>query len=53
MKYARTTKDNLCDTCAQSYATCHAYEDIVEYGDGLDGNNVIACEHYLEEAQHD
>lgn len=38
--------ENLCDTCLLSVPECQPDEGLMEYGDGLGGDNVIACDAY-------
>ena len=43
---ARSSKDNLCDSCQFCIGDCDA-EDI-EFGDGKGNDNVIGCDSYRE-----
>lgn len=43
MRLLRTldVKDNLCDSCSQSFAECDP--DCIEFGNGVGNDNVSAC----------
>lgn len=43
---AKTTKENLCDTCKYSFPECPTNETDIEFGDGIGGDNVCNCKIY-------
>lgn len=44
---ARTSKDNLCDTCLLCIANCDA--ENIEFGDGPGNDNIIECDTYARD----
>lgn len=44
--HAKSSTENLCDTCKKSIPTCDADEGLVEYGDGRGNDNIVACGGY-------
>lgn len=43
---AKSKDENLCDTCKFCIATCNPEEGLLEFGDGIGEDNVIACPTY-------
>lgn len=44
---AKSSKDNLCDTCRKCIADCDAKD--IEFGDGVGNDNIVECGEYEEE----
>lgn len=52
---AQDPRDNLCDSCKFEIPECEPGEGLLEYGSGVGGDNVIACdkyERYIEEERN-
>lgn len=43
---AQDPRDNLCDSCKFEIPECEPKEGLLEYGSGVGGDNVIACDKY-------
>lgn len=43
---AKTQEENLCDTCRLSTPECDAEKGLLEYGNGVGNDNIIACPSY-------
>lgn len=41
---------NLCDTCLNSFPECEPEEGILEFGDGIGHDNIIACDKFTGSA---
>jgi len=37
---------NLCDSCVKCFANCEVDNGVIEFGNGLGGDNVIQCDQY-------
>jgi len=42
----KDSKENLCDTCTKCIADCDVDKGVIEYGDAVGNDNVIACDVY-------
>jgi len=43
---AKDRTENLCETCVFHVPECEPDEGVLEFGDGIGGDNVIACDVY-------
>ena len=41
-----STKENLCDTCLNSYPSCNPPKDL-QFGNGVGNDNIIECKKYV------
>jgi hypothetical protein len=42
---------NLCASCCKEYPVCDAFIDDTQFGDGMFGDNVMACKKYEPEQE--
>lgn len=42
----KDSKEHLCDSCLLEYPDCDADAGLIEFGDGVGNDNIIACDKY-------